>query len=243
MANKKCDFCLNILKANDGCFNVNEIVIDKNPGIIKLKDVLLDLFFCELDVSSICSECMDTVSKQFIFKQKIRKNIQMPSSNVIVQISKFFSKTKETIASSEHLDVLSIFPERRKRFIETVQMFSPEICIQPPTIKEVLPTNSVESISNKTPKIVFKDSSETESNDSSFDAKKTSRKRKKKPAKARINNSAKKQKSNSIDSIKKNQSPPKSVKNNRRSLSSSTAIKTTPSSEYNNQEPYSILPD
>lgn len=149
---------------------------------------------------------MDTVSKQFIFKQKIRQNIQMPSSNVIVQISKFFSKTKETISSSEHLDVLSIFPEHRKRFVETIKKFSPEICIMPPSIKEVLPSNSNDSISNKTPiackKIDFKSSSETESNDSNFDAYKSSRKRKKKPGKAaRNNNSAKKQKSSSVDMI------------------------------------------
>lgn len=44
---RKCDFCLNKLKANEG-LNVKEIVIDKNPGIIKLTDVLLDLFFCEV---------------------------------------------------------------------------------------------------------------------------------------------------------------------------------------------------
>ena len=44
---KKCDFCLNKLKADEG-FNVKEIVIDKNPGIIKLSDVLLDLFFCDV---------------------------------------------------------------------------------------------------------------------------------------------------------------------------------------------------
>lgn len=49
MTNKKCDFCLNKLKNNEG-FNINEIVIDKNPGIIKLKDVLLDLFFCEVGI-------------------------------------------------------------------------------------------------------------------------------------------------------------------------------------------------
>jgi hypothetical protein len=61
MANKKCDFCLNILKANDGCFNVNEIVIDKNPGIIKLKDVLLDLFFCEVGIKIGLKE-LDTTS-------------------------------------------------------------------------------------------------------------------------------------------------------------------------------------
>jgi len=131
----------------------------------------------------------------------------MPSSNVIVQISKFFSKTKETISSSEHLDVLSIFPEHRKKFVETIKKFSPEICIMPPTIKEVLPSNSNESMSNKmTPiacnKIDFKSSSETESNDSNFDVNKSSRKRKKKPGKAaRNNNSAKKQKSNSVDMI------------------------------------------
>jgi hypothetical protein len=190
---------------------------------------------------------MDTVSKQFIFKQKIRKNIQMPSSNVIVQISKFFSKTsktKETIATSEHLDVLSIFPERRKRFVETVQKFSPEICIMPPTIKEVLPNNSISN--NKTHPIPFKktvsgSSSETEStNDSNYNAIKSSQKRKKKSAKARNSKVVKKQKSNSVDSIKKNQSP-KVMKNNRKSSNSSLAIKTTPSSE--NQEPYSILPD
>ncbi|XP_070494104.1 uncharacterized protein [Chironomus tepperi] len=243
---KTCDFCLNKLKANEG-FNVKEVVIDKNPGIIKLSDVLLDLFFCELNVSNICPDCMDTVSKQFIFKQKIRKNILMPSSNVIVQVSKFFSKSKETnLHTAEHLNVLSIFPEHRKRFVETVQKFSPEICIMPPTIKEVLPNNSNESVSNKTPinkkETAPSTNSDTETNDSNYGVNKSSRKRKKKSGKVRNSNGTKKQKTNSTDSIKKNQSL-KAVKNNRKSSNSTLAIKMTPSSEQNDQEPYSILPD
>ncbi|KAL7022317.1 hypothetical protein ACKWTF_012203 [Chironomus riparius] len=151
---------------------------------------------------------MDTISKQFIFKQKIRKNIQMPSSNVIVQISKFFSKTKETMSTSEHLDILSIFPERRKRFVETVQKFSPEICIMPPIIKEILPNNS--NSMNKTHSIINKktvscNSSETESNGSNYNVNKSIQKRKKKSGKARNFKGTKKQKSVSMDSIVKDE--------------------------------------
>lgn len=43
----KCGFCENKLKANEG-YNVKEVVIDKSPGIIKLTDVLLDLYLCEV---------------------------------------------------------------------------------------------------------------------------------------------------------------------------------------------------
>lgn len=161
-------------------------------------------FFFQLNTSIICQECMDTVSKQFIFKQKIRKNIQMPSSNVIIQVSKFLSKTKDTICSSEHLDVLSIFPERRKQFVETVRMFSPEICMIPPTIKEVLPKSPIVSAPKKTP-IIFKTDtssieSDSESNQSNYydDNNKSSRKRKKNSVKAR---NTKKHTNNTHDSI------------------------------------------
>lgn len=167
-------------------------------------DILKQKLILQLNVTIICQECMDTVSKQFIFKQKIRKNIQMPSSNVIVQVSKFFSKTKETICSSEHLDVLSIFPENRKRFVETIRMFSPEICMIAPTIKEVLPKSPIESTPHKS-QIIYKNTasdtdSETKSNDSSYDANNvSSRKRKKKTVKGRKSNNTKKQKSISLD--------------------------------------------
>jgi hypothetical protein len=136
----------------------------------------------------------------------------MPSSNVIVQVSKFISKNKETISASEHLDVLSIFPERRKRFVETIRKFSPEICIQQPIIKEVLPYSpkkelnlNIKTTTNLKKKEESATDSVSESNDSNYNVNSSSRKRvKKKSVKSR--KSVKKQKTNSADFIVSKQS-------------------------------------
>lgn len=42
-----CSFCNAKLKTSEG-YDVKGVVIDQNPGIIKLTDVLLDLYFCEV---------------------------------------------------------------------------------------------------------------------------------------------------------------------------------------------------
>lgn len=155
---------------------------------------------------------MDKISKQFIFKQELRKkNKNMPQLNLIIQISKFFSKTKESIAASEHLDVLSIYPERRKQFVETIKNFSPEVRMssKPPEQQKFLKTeavslkiNDISSRRSDIKTVTFAantsfiksnmtSSSESESDDSNYGDKK-SRKRNKK---TKTSGNAKKHKS------------------------------------------------
>ncbi|KAG5670684.1 hypothetical protein PVAND_000932 [Polypedilum vanderplanki] len=123
----KCGFCLVKLKKNEG-INVKELVIDTHPRIVKFTDVLFDLFHCEIDVTKLCSECMDSINKQYLFKEKLKKVIKMPKHiEIIRKVQNFLSKSEENVSVVTHMDILHIVPSSRNSLMQSIQYFHPEV--------------------------------------------------------------------------------------------------------------------
>lgn len=83
-----------------------------------------------MDVSTICPDCMDSVNKQYLFKEKLKKVIKMPApkhTEILRKVHNFLSKTDEKILVMNHLGILSVVPESRSTVIDSLNFINPVV--------------------------------------------------------------------------------------------------------------------